>query len=119
MDVLPFVAGTVSLLAIPGPTNTLLAASGASVGWSRSLHLLAAELGGYMLAILALRALLAPLMGRTADAFHRVAHRGRNLPDPSRRRVVAPWQARDQRPRAGDKGHHFRDHAVAVATWQS
>ncbi|MGV7213980.1 LysE family translocator [Bradyrhizobium sp. UFLA05-112] len=62
MDVVPFVAATVSLLAIPGPTNTLLATSGASVGWSRSLHLLVAELAGYLLAILALRALLGPLM---------------------------------------------------------
>ncbi|MCP3464589.1 MULTISPECIES: LysE family translocator [unclassified Bradyrhizobium] len=62
MDVVPFVAAAASLLAIPGPTNTLLATSGASVGWSRSLHLLAAELAGYLLAILILRALLAPLM---------------------------------------------------------
>ena len=62
MDVFAFVVAAVSLLAIPGPTNTLLATSGASVGWSRSPHLLAAELAGYLLAIMALRALLAPPM---------------------------------------------------------
>lgn len=62
MDILPFAAAAISLLAVPGPTNTLLATSGASVGWSRSLHLLAADLCGYMLSIALLRALLGPLM---------------------------------------------------------
>ena len=59
---LPFAAAALSLLAVPGPTNTLLATSGASVGWLRSLHLLAAELCGYMLSIALLRELLGPLM---------------------------------------------------------
>jgi threonine/homoserine/homoserine lactone efflux protein len=62
MDFVPFIAAAASLLAVPGPTNTLLATAGAGVGLSRSLHLLAAELGGYLLAILLLRSLLGPLM---------------------------------------------------------
>ncbi|MBI5262274.1 MAG: hypothetical protein HY852_10725 [Bradyrhizobium sp.] len=62
MDPIPFVAATLSLLATPGPTNTLLATSGAGVGMRRSLHLLAAELSGYLLAIFLLRSLLGPLL---------------------------------------------------------
>lgn len=62
MEALTFFAGTLSLLATPGPTNTLLAASGAEVGLRRSLRLLAAELGGYLLAIALLRWLLGPVM---------------------------------------------------------
>lgn len=62
MDVLPFILAAASLLAIPGPTNTLLATSGAGVGVARSLPLLAAELGGYLLSILLLRSVLGPFM---------------------------------------------------------
>ncbi|MES1149390.1 MAG: hypothetical protein ABUL53_09420, partial [Bradyrhizobium guangdongense] len=58
MDVLPFILAAASLLAIPGPTNTLLATSGAGVGVARSLPLLAAELGGYLLSILLLPSVL-------------------------------------------------------------
>jgi threonine/homoserine/homoserine lactone efflux protein len=61
MEFLSFVFATFSLLAIPGPTNTLLATSGAGVGVSRSLHLLAAELAGYLTAVVALSFGLAPL----------------------------------------------------------
>jgi threonine/homoserine/homoserine lactone efflux protein len=61
MEFLSFVLATFSLLAIPGPTNTLLATSGAGVGVSRSLHLLGAELAGYLTAVVALRFGLAPL----------------------------------------------------------
>ena len=64
MEVLPFVFATFSLLAIPGPTNTLLATSGADVGVSRSLHLLGAELAGYLTAVVTLRFGLAPLATR-------------------------------------------------------
>ena len=62
MDPLLFVASTMSLLATPGPTNTLLATSGASAGLRRSVHLLAAELCGYLLAITLLRLVLGPFI---------------------------------------------------------
>ncbi|MBR0719047.1 LysE family translocator [Bradyrhizobium liaoningense] len=62
MDVLPFILATASLLAIPGPTNTLLATSGAGIGVACSLPLLAAELGGYLLSIMLLRSVLGPFM---------------------------------------------------------
>src|SRR5262245_59970631 len=62
MDPLLFVASTMSLLATPGPTNTLLATSGASAGLRRSIHLLVAELCGYLLAITLLRLVLGPLI---------------------------------------------------------
>lgn len=62
MNFLTFVAATCFLLALPGPTNTLLATSGAGVGVSRSLYLLAAELAGYLLAIAVLRLALGPVV---------------------------------------------------------
>ena len=62
MQLLPFILATASLLAIPGPTNTLLATSGAAIGVSRSLPLLAAELAGYLTAIRVQRFVLGPLV---------------------------------------------------------
>jgi threonine/homoserine/homoserine lactone efflux protein len=62
VDFLPFVFATFSLLAIPGPTNTLLAMSGGDVGVARSLRLLAAELCGYLTAVALLRVVLGPLV---------------------------------------------------------
>ena len=62
MTFLTFLVTSYSLLAVPGPTNTLLATSGAGVGISRSLHLLAAELCGYLMAIALLRLVLGPVM---------------------------------------------------------
>ena len=50
-DLTPFVLAVLALLAVPGPTNTLMAAAGASWGVMRSLPLLAGELGGYAVAI--------------------------------------------------------------------
>ncbi len=49
-----FTLAVLALLAVPGPTNTLLAAAGASGGFRESLPLIAAELAGYLLAILVL-----------------------------------------------------------------
>ncbi len=46
-----FTMAVLALLVVPGPTNTLLAASGAAVGVRKSLILLPMELGGYLLAI--------------------------------------------------------------------
>jgi threonine/homoserine/homoserine lactone efflux protein len=62
MEPIAFIAATASLLATPGPTNTLLAASGASAGVRCSLPLLAAELTGYGLAICLLRFILGPFV---------------------------------------------------------
>ncbi len=57
MDVtIEFAAAALSLLLVPGPTNTLLAASGALRGFRASLPLIAAEVGGYMASICALLA---------------------------------------------------------------
>lgn len=68
MGTLAFVLGAASLLATPGPTNTLLATSGASVGVRDSAPLLAADLAGYGLAICVLRIVLGPLVA-TVPAF--------------------------------------------------
>lgn len=62
MSLLAFMAVCASLLATPGPTNTLLATSGAEIGWRRSAALLAAELLGYLLAIAILRQALGPFI---------------------------------------------------------
>lgn len=50
-NLLPFILAVLGLLAVPGPTNTLMAASGAARGVKNSLPLLAGELGGYFIAI--------------------------------------------------------------------
>lgn len=62
MEPIAFVAAGVALLVTPGPTNTLLATSGAANGIGRSLPLLAAELGGYLGAIIALRIVVGPVI---------------------------------------------------------
>lgn len=61
-NALLFLAAVLTLLATPGPTNTLLATSGATVGVRRSLPLLGAEVVAYLAAIVAMRALLGPLI---------------------------------------------------------
>lgn len=62
MAFLTFFIAAYSLLAVPGPTNTLLATSGASAGIARSLHLLAAEVCGYLAAIALLRVVVSPVV---------------------------------------------------------
>ena len=46
-----FVGAVASILLSPGPTNTLLSASGALVGFNRSAHLILMELSGYGISI--------------------------------------------------------------------
>lgn len=46
-----FLAGVAVLLAMPGPTNTLLAAAGLRQGFMRSARLTGAELAGYLISI--------------------------------------------------------------------
>ncbi len=62
IDPIAFVLAALTLLATPGPTNTLLAMSGAAAGLRPSLRLLGAELGGYMISILTLSLVLGPLV---------------------------------------------------------
>lgn len=61
-DVLPFLLACAAVLFVPGPTNTLLATSGAASGFKRSLTLPVAELTGYTISIWTLALLLAPLV---------------------------------------------------------
>ena len=46
-----FTLAVLTILATPGPTNTLLAAGAAMAGFRRSLMLLTAELGGYLITV--------------------------------------------------------------------
>lgn len=62
IDPVIFIVAVLSLLATPGPTNTLLATSGATAGVQRSLVLLAGELGGYLISIAVLRIVLGPVI---------------------------------------------------------
>jgi threonine/homoserine/homoserine lactone efflux protein len=61
-----FVAAVLVMLLVPGPTNTLLAAAGASAGISRSLPLLLGEVAGYDIAIAVARNILSPAIARYA-----------------------------------------------------
>jgi threonine/homoserine/homoserine lactone efflux protein len=61
-DPFGFILAVLMLLGTPGPTNTLLAASGAAVGAGHSVKLIAAEVGGYVLAISLLIAVVGPVV---------------------------------------------------------
>lgn len=61
-----FLLGALVLLTTPGPTNTLLAASGAACGIRRSLVLLGGEILGYLTAIAVLTLAVGPLIARHA-----------------------------------------------------
>lgn len=60
-DPLAFALAVLALLAVPGPTNTLLAASGATVGFRASLGIIPAEIGGYSVAIGLLMIVFGPI----------------------------------------------------------
>jgi threonine/homoserine/homoserine lactone efflux protein len=57
-----FLLTVLAILGTPGPTNTLLATSGAASGWRASLRLLPAEAAGYLISILALGLMLGPVV---------------------------------------------------------
>lgn len=61
IDPLLYLLAVLTLLATPGPTNTLLATSGAMSGLRRSLPLLIGEIAGYLIAIAAIRIVLGPI----------------------------------------------------------
>lgn len=59
-DPLVFLLAVVIILGTPGPTNTLLATGGATLGIARALPLLIGELVGYAVAITVIRVVLGP-----------------------------------------------------------
>ncbi len=60
-DPLAFALAVLALLVVPGPTNTLLAASGATSGFRGSLRIIPAEISGYAIAIGLLMIVFGPL----------------------------------------------------------
>jgi threonine/homoserine/homoserine lactone efflux protein len=62
IDPISFILAALALLATPGPTNTLLATSGAAAGFKRSLPLILAEITGYMISISVLALVIGPLV---------------------------------------------------------
>jgi threonine/homoserine/homoserine lactone efflux protein len=69
-----FAAAVMILLIIPGPTNTLLATSGATVGFQRSTPLLLSEIAGYTFAIVMIEFVLGSSMsGAFTASMLRVA----------------------------------------------
>jgi threonine/homoserine/homoserine lactone efflux protein len=62
IDPLLYILAVATILATPGPTNTLMATAGSTLGVRRALPLLAAELSGYLLSIMAIRLALAPVV---------------------------------------------------------
>lgn len=61
-DPFTFVVAVLALLATPGPTNTLLATSGAAAGFARSAPLVAAEMLGYAISITLLALVIGPFV---------------------------------------------------------
>lgn len=64
-DPILFVLTVLFILGTPGPTNTLLATSGAAVGLRRSLALLPAEAAGYVISILVIGLALGPVVAQS------------------------------------------------------
>ena len=61
-DPVSFLLAVAVILATPGPTNTLMATSGAVSGFRKWLHLLLGELFGYLIAIYAIRVVAGPIL---------------------------------------------------------
>lgn len=61
-DPLVFALAVLAILGTPGPTNTLLATGGATVGFRRALALIPAEAAGYTISILTIGLLLGPIL---------------------------------------------------------
>ena len=57
-----FILAILTILATPGPTNTLLATASAAAGVRRSLPLLAAELLGYLITVDVVGLILRPVL---------------------------------------------------------
>lgn len=68
MGTAEFLFAVWALLLTPGPTNTLLALSGAAAGFSRALRLTPAELSAYLLVTVPLAAFGAALLAPWPDA---------------------------------------------------
>jgi threonine/homoserine/homoserine lactone efflux protein len=68
-DPVSFTLAVLALLVTPGPTNTLLAASGAIAGLARSMRLIPAELCGYLAAIATLLFIADPAIENHAPAI--------------------------------------------------
>ena len=68
-DPVLFTLTVLLILGTPGPTNTLLATAGATVGFRRALPLLPAEAAGYLIAILAIGLALGPFIAGVALAW--------------------------------------------------
>jgi threonine/homoserine/homoserine lactone efflux protein len=66
-DPATFALAVLALLATPGPTNTLLATSGAAAGFQRSFHLVVAEMAGYMISITTLALVIGPIVRESHD----------------------------------------------------
>lgn len=69
-DSIVFATAAAALLAVPGPTNTLLAAAGAASGFVPSLTLAPAKVLGHGLAITVLSVVIGPLQGMINVALH-------------------------------------------------
>lgn len=67
-DPIAFGIAVLAVLVTPGPTNTLLASSGATIGIVRSLPLLLAEAAGYNASILSLGVFLTPIIAAVPKA---------------------------------------------------
>jgi threonine/homoserine/homoserine lactone efflux protein len=67
-DPIAFGIAVLAVLVTPGPTNTLLATSGATTGIVRSLPLLLAEAAGYNASILTLGVFLTPIISAVPKA---------------------------------------------------